>query len=41
MWNKLKAKGVKTEPYDRSNTNQETIMNFFNKSFIPVFKIYP
>lgn len=39
--NNLKAKGIKTEPFDRSNTNQETLMNFFNKGFIPVFKLYP
>lgn len=41
VWNRLKAKGIKTEPFDRSNTNQETLMNFFNKGFNPVFKLYP
>lgn len=41
VWNKLKAKGIKTDPFDRSNTNQETLMNFFNKGFTPVFKLYP
>ena len=39
--NNLKEKGIKVEPFDRSNTNQETLMNFFNKGFNPVFKIYP
>lgn len=41
VWNKLKAKGVKTDPYDRNNTNEQTRMNFFNRGFNPVFKIYP
>ena len=41
VWNNLKAKGIKTEPYSRSNTNEQTHMNFFNKGFNPVFKIYP
>ena len=41
VWNKLKAKGVKTDPYDRNNTNEQTRMNFFNKGFNPVFKLYP
>jgi hypothetical protein len=22
IWNKLKAKGIKTDPYDRNNTNE-------------------
>ena len=41
IWSQLKAKGIKTDPFDRSNTNQETLINFFNKGFNPVFKIYP
>lgn len=41
IWNKLKAKGVRTEFYDRNNVNEQTRMNFLNKGFIPVFKIYP
>lgn len=41
VWNNLKNKGIKTEPYDRNNINNQTRMNFLNKSFIPVFKIYP
>ena len=41
VWNKLKAKGIKTDHYDRNNTNEQTRMNFFNKGFTPVFKIYP
>lgn len=41
VWNKLKAKGIKTDPYDRNNTNEQTRMNFFNKGFTPVFKLYP
>lgn len=39
--NNLKQGGIKVESFDRSNTNQETLMNFFNKGFNPVFKIYP
>ena len=39
--NKLKEKGVKVEPYDRDNTNEQTRMNFLNKGFTPVFKLYP
>lgn len=39
--NILKNKGMKIETYDRNNTNEQTRMNFFNKGFNPVFKIYP
>ena len=39
--NNLRKKGVKVEPYDKNNTNEQTRMNFFNKGFNPVFKIYP
>ena len=41
IWNKLKVKGIQTEPYDRNNVNEQTRMNFLNKGFIPVFKLYP
>lgn len=41
VWDKLKAKGIKTDPFDRSNTNQETLTNFFIRGFTPVFKLYP
>lgn len=41
VWNELKAKGIKTEPYDTSNTSEKTRRNFFIKGFNPVFKLYP
>ena len=41
VWNRLKAKGIKTEPFDRSNTSEQTRRNFFTKGFNPVFKLYP
>ena len=41
VWSRLKAKGIKTEPFDRSNTSEQTRRNFFTKGFNPVFKLYP
>ena len=41
VWNGLKAKGIKTDPFNRSETNEQTLMNFFNKGLNPVFKLYP
>lgn len=41
VWKVLKEKGIRTEPFNRSNTNEQTLTNFFNKGFTPVFKLYP